>query len=182
MADRLAHALAAVDRGLAVFALPPGGRRPEPGWQQRITREADRVRRWVDAGHNLGVGCRASGVVGLDLDLHDDDRDGTAVFAALCARHGQCWPDTLAVATPHGGQHMYFRVSPRRIVLSTSGGRSGLGPGIDTRGPGRRSGGYLLAPGSVVADGPYVITRDSPITELPTWLAALLTTVWTPPG
>lgn len=161
-------ALAAAARGLALFALPPGGRRPAPGWQRRTTTDPQRVAVMAAAG-NLGVGCRASDVVGIDLDRRGGDVDGIAAFAATCASSGECWPDTFTVRTPHG-LHLYF-AARGRPVLSRSGGRSGLGPGIDTRGPGRHAGGYLLAPGSCVAALPYVITRDVPVAPLPTWLA-----------
>ena len=45
------------------------------------------ARTWPD-GANIGVGCRASGVIGLDLDRHDGGPDGVAVFAALCRVYG----------------------------------------------------------------------------------------------
>ncbi|WP_367621056.1 bifunctional DNA primase/polymerase [Streptomyces olivoreticuli] len=57
---------------------------------------------------------------------------------------------------------------------SSSGGRTALGPGIDIRGPGRRSGGYLVGPGSVVGGIPYVIARDVPVLPLPAWIAVRL--------
>ena len=38
---------------------------------------------WPD-GANIGVGCRASNIVGIDLDRHDSGPDGIATFAALC--------------------------------------------------------------------------------------------------
>ncbi|WP_030888190.1 bifunctional DNA primase/polymerase [Streptomyces sp. NRRL S-1868] len=57
-----------------------------------------------------------------------------------------------------------------RPVLSSSGGRAGLGPGIDVRGPGRRTGGYLIGPGSVVHGARYTLTCDLPPAELPTWV------------
>jgi hypothetical protein len=52
------------------------------------------------------------------------------------------------------------------------------GPGIDIRGPGRRSGGYLIGPGSIVNGTPYTITHDAEIQPLPAWLADLLTPAW----
>ncbi|AYF78162.1 hypothetical protein D7D52_34905 [Nocardia yunnanensis] len=174
MNDRIPLALAAIGHGLAVFDLPPGEKRAGPGWQQRTTTDPEQVRRWLAAGCNLGVGCRASAVVGLDLDRHGDDADGVAGFGALCARQGQPWPVTLTTGTPRAGLHLYFRVPADLEVFSTSGGTAGLGPGIDTRGPGRRLGGYLLAPGSVVQAGPYVLARNCPIADLPAWLASLL--------
>jgi hypothetical protein len=169
----VAAAQTAVDLGLAVFALPPGGRRPEPGWHHRCTTDPAPVQKMLAAGHNIGVGCRASDVVGIDLDQHPDV-DGAAAFAVLCAAHRAGWPDTLTVATPHGGQHLYFRAG-RRPIASTSGRRSPLGVGVDVRGPGRRFGGYLVAPGSVIDGLPYTVGRDTAIQDLPAWLAAVLT-------
>ena len=172
-------ALAAAARGLALFPLPPEGRVPVPGWQRQCTTDPDRMRAMVAAG-NVGVGCRASDVVGLDLDRHPGLPDGVARFAALCDRYAagpdsDGWPDTLTVVTPSGagGQHLYFRANGLPIG-SASGDRSPLGPGIDVRGPGRLSGGYLVGPGSTIAGRPYVIVRDTVIRDLPAWLADLL--------
>jgi hypothetical protein len=161
---------ALIGRGLAVFPLRPAGRRAAPGWQDRCTSDPELVYRRWRPGDNIGAGCRASNVVGLDLDR----AGGAATFAAVCAAHGQPWPDTLTVRTPHGGLHLYFRAPAGRVIASSSGGRAGLGPGVDVRGPGRRSGGYLVGPGFVVDGTPYVITRDTAIQALPRWLADLL--------
>lgn len=164
--------VAAAGRGLALFPLPAGGRRPDPGWHQACTTDPDAVRRLWAAG-NVGVGCRACNVVGLDLDRRPG-LDGIAAFDRACAAAGKPWPDTLTVATPSGGRHLYFRAGGRPIA-STSDCRSPLGPGIDTRGPGHRYGGYLVGPGSRVSAGAYVLARDVPIAALPAWLATLLT-------
>jgi Bifunctional DNA primase/polymerase, N-terminal/Protein of unknown function (DUF664) len=86
------------------------------------------ARTWPD-GANIGVGCRASGVIGLDLDRHDGGPDGVAVFAALCRVYGQPWPDTLTVATPHDGRHLYFGIPPGTAAASTIS----RWPGIDIR-------------------------------------------------
>jgi hypothetical protein len=169
---------AAVARGLAVFAIPPRGNRPAaPGWQQRATLDPDEIARTWRLGDNIGVGCWRSQIVGLDLDVAGEHTpvDGVETLAALCAEHAQPWPDTLTVATPSGGRHLYFRCPPGRIVTSSSGQNSPLGPGIDVRGPGRGGrGGYLIGPGSNRVDGRYTITRDLPITTLPGWLTDLL--------
>jgi hypothetical protein len=154
-------------RGLAVFPLPPGGRRPDrPGWQDRCLTDPEEVRRvWVP-GDNVGVGCRASRVLALDLDR--DRVDGVETFRALCATHGQPWPLTLTTRTAHHGLHLFFRAQSGSVYAPAS--RGVLGPGIDIRGPGRRTGGYLIGPGSVVDGRRYRITRDVPIAALPGWL------------
>src|SRR6266568_4804959 len=40
---------------------------------------------------NVGVGCRASSVVGLDLDRHAGGPDGVAAFARFCADLDAAW-------------------------------------------------------------------------------------------
>ncbi|MEU8543098.1 bifunctional DNA primase/polymerase [Streptomyces sp. NPDC048717] len=55
-------------------------------------------------------------------------------------------------------------------IGSSSGERSPLGPGIDVRGPGRRSGGYVVGPGYVVDGQPYYVEINAPIEPLPAWI------------
>ncbi|MCZ4124966.1 bifunctional DNA primase/polymerase [Streptomyces sp. H39-S7] len=167
-ASTTAAALDLTRRGLAVFALPPGGRRPDAGgWSSRCWTDPGEVQRLWCEGDNIGVGCRASHLVGLDLDV---DGAGQDVLAALAACLGEPWPDTLTVATPSQGAHLYFRAPPGCSIASVSGGRTALGPGVDVRGPGLGSGGYLIGPGSVVDGIRYVIERDLPVQPLPHWI------------
>ncbi|WP_329203902.1 bifunctional DNA primase/polymerase [Streptomyces sp. NBC_01435] len=164
----LAAARTAVGRGLAVFPLPIGGRIPEPGWQRQATLFPEQLPELL-AGRGVGIGCRASNAVVLDLDVHADE-DGPGVLAALANRLGETVPETFAVATPSGGRHLYFRAPMGCTIGSVSGGRTALGPGIDVRGPGRRSGGYLVGPGSLIDGRPYTIVRDVPVAPLPDWI------------
>ncbi|HEY3958711.1 MAG TPA: bifunctional DNA primase/polymerase, partial [Streptosporangiaceae bacterium] len=122
------------------------------------------------AGSNTGVGCRASSIVGLDLDRHEGKPDGVASFARLCGEHGAGWPSTFTVATPSGGLHLYFRVSPGEGLASVIGWL----PGVDVRGPGRKAGGYLAGPGSITPAGQYVIAAGIEAAPLPRWLSPLL--------
>ncbi len=157
-------------RGLAVFPLPPGSKRAAPGWHRQCTTDPAAASRWP-ARSNTGVGCRASAIVGIDLDRHPGKPDGVASFARLAGEHGPGWPSTFTVATPSGGLHLYFAVPAGLAVPSIVG----IWPGVDTRGPGLRTGGYLAGPGSVVGGRRYEIARDDPVAELPGWLAALVT-------
>lgn len=153
-----------------MFPLPPGSKEAAPGWHRQCTTDLTVAARWP-AGSNTGVGCRASSVVGLDLDRHAGKPDGVASFARLCGEHGEGWPSTFTVATPSGGGlHLYFRVS------AVDGFASVIGwlPGVDIRGPGRKAGGYLAGPGSVTAAGRYVIAADVEVAPVPRWLSLLL--------
>ena len=156
-------------RGLAVFPLPPGSKEAPPGWQRRCTTDPAVIARWP-AVSNTGIGCRSSSIVGLDLDRHPGKPDGVASFARLAGEHGAGWPSTFTVATPSGGLHLYFRVS------AGDGFASAIGwlPGVDIRGPGRKTGGYLAGPGSVTAAGRYVVAADVEVAPLPRWLYPLL--------
>lgn len=166
-----AAAVAALcERDLVVFALPPEAKRAEYGWNDRLLHADTVCARWRD-GDNVAVACRASGVVGIDLDLK---HDGPARFAEVCAAAGRAWPQTFTVDTPSGGQHLYFRAPADRIVASYSGAASPLGLGIDVRAPGRRLGSYLAGPGSVIGGRAYRIALDLPIMPLPHWLTAIL--------
>lgn len=184
MSPDLGQVAAAVARGLAVFPLPPGGRVPEPGWQRQATVDVDALPELLADGRNVGVGCRASRVVVLDLDVHHaagPARSGLqALRAQLEARGISGWPETFTTATPSGGLHLYFSVGADCTIGSFSGARSPLGPGIDVRGPGRRSGGYVVGPGSTVHGLPYRIASDRPLAALPDWIAERLTTPTTP--
>lgn len=158
---------AALARGLAVFPIPAGQRKAPPGWQRHASADPDRP--WP-VGSNIGIGCRASGVVVLDLD-RKHGVDGVATLEQLRIEHDGQRPRTFTVATAHDGRHLYFTAPPRHVVINTIGR---LGPGIDVRAPGRTSGGYVVGPGSVVDGRPYDIDADLPIAALPDWLLPLL--------
>ncbi|MEV3925872.1 bifunctional DNA primase/polymerase [Actinomadura coerulea] len=170
----------AVALGLAVFPLPPGAKAPAPsGWQRAATADPARIRATWPTGANVGVGCWRSNVVVLDLDVpgagHRTNVAGADSLVAACDAHGQPWPDTLTVATPSGGRHLYYAAPKGVMIGSTSGGKTALGEGIDTRGPGAGGrGGYSVGPGSIVDGRAYEIERNRPMAVLPDWITALL--------
>ncbi|MBZ9888105.1 AAA family ATPase [Mesorhizobium sp. BR1-1-3] len=77
----------------------------------------------------------------LDLDTHDGN-DGHVWLAAMEKKHGAL-PDTARAATANGGTHIFFS------HVDGVRNRAAIAPGVDTRG----DGGYVLAPGSAMADG-----------------------------
>lgn len=180
MAAPTPNPLAVAARGLAVFPLPPGAKRPAPtGWQRAATSDPGRIRAGWPTGANIGVGCWRSGVVVLDLDVpgpgHRTLVSGADSLAAACRQHGRPWPETLTVRTPSGGRHLYYAAPEGVVIGSTSGGTTALGEGIDTRGPGAGGrGGYVLGPGSRVGGRAYTVVQDGPMAPLPGWIAEML--------
>lgn len=104
---------------------------------------------WGDRHPGAVVGAPTGEQMGawvLDVDVHKDD-DGNVIngyetIAALEDIHGDL-PRTAVAKTAGGGEHHYFRYTPG--VRN----RGKLGPGLDVRG----AGGYVVMPGSVLADG-----------------------------
>ena len=98
-------AAAVTRRGLAVFPLPAGSKAAAPGWHRRCTADLELLARTWPDGANVGVGCRASGITGVDLDRHGGP----------------------------GGLHLYFTVPARLVVPSVAGIWPGVdtrGPGL----------------------------------------------------
>jgi hypothetical protein len=149
------------------------------GWEQRATRDPDLVRQWWRSrAFNVGIATGPSNLVVLDLDAAHGQNPpppwsaathGRDVLADLAAGAGQPYPGgTYTVRTPTGGLHLYFR-APAGPELRNTAGR--IGWHIDSRG----TGGYIVAAGSVRAEGLYRVIRRDPIAALPAWLIPLLT-------
>ncbi|MBZ9921479.1 bifunctional DNA primase/polymerase [Mesorhizobium sp. BR1-1-7] len=104
----------------------------------------------------------------LDLDTHDG-KDGHVWLAEMEAKHGPL-PDTARASTANGGTHIFFR------HVDGVRNRAAIAPGVDTRG----DGGYILAPGSRMADGRAYrwLNHDDhglpPFAEAPQWLLDLV--------
>jgi hypothetical protein len=121
---------------------------------------------FADGLWNIGVGCKLSGLLGID-----EDRPGA--FAEFAAAVGEAIPPTFAVGTAKG-QHYYFRQDDG-APLGNGRGRL-AGNGIDVRGGGAGNGGFLVGPGSVHATGIVYTPVDpaAPILPVPGWLAEAL--------
>lgn len=177
--------LAAVDRGWPCFPLRPSAKLPAVDrWEQRAIRDPARVRAFL-AQHpraNLGVACGPAGLLVVDCDAGKGDpppewalpgiRDGADVLMELAERlGGPRWfdvVDTFTVSTPSGGSHYYFGVQESVTLRNTAGK---LGWCVDTR----ASGGYVVAPGSMVDGRPYTVLHDGAVRPAPSWLVRLLT-------
>lgn len=97
----------------------------------------------------------------LDIDVQ---HDGHITLAALLDEHGDL-PATLSASTPSGGTHYYFKHQ------AGVRNRGAVGEGVDVRG----DGGYVISPGSVMADGrSYRWDNDLEPAEAPAWLLALV--------
>ncbi|MCC5946914.1 MAG: bifunctional DNA primase/polymerase [Nitriliruptoraceae bacterium] len=114
------------------------------------TTDPDRIIDWWEAVPTYNVGIATGAVSGLVVI--DVDPGGEPTMHELVREHGPL-PRAVAVHTPRGGMHGYYRHPGIRVPCSAGK----LGTGVDVRG----DGGYVLAPPSVVNDAPYQ-WRDQP--------------------
>lgn len=166
------------------------------------TRDPALIERWWGSNPRMGVGISTgpADLLVVDLDCHTDAppsehshvlpafsvpeerlktvRNGLDSFRVLMQTlDGEDFSDgerTLAVRTPSGGMHLYFR-TPRQTTwrCSTGGNRKGVALGwqLDVR----AHGGYIIAPGNRVAAGGYEpVGACRQPARLPGWLAGAL--------
>lgn len=132
-------------RGFAVFPVKAGDKRPplvKRGFYA-ASRDPVDIERWWSLFPEANIGVRTgNGLAVIDVD----PRNGGDIPDWL--------PTTLAVHTPAGGYHFYYRVDG---PVRCSSGK--LGAGIDVK----ADGGYVLAPPSRRADGEYTWSKTDPV-------------------
>lgn len=145
-----------------------GQKIPKSGGLYQATTNLQTIDDWWDKYPDAMIGIptgSASGYVAIDID-NDPGKgiEGLFEWKKLEDKYG---PITLTgtVVTPRGGKHYYFKI-PKGVVIKNSA--SSLAPGIDIRG----EGGYIIAGGSIRADGKRYVCEQPLNTsvEIPDWL------------
>ena len=125
-----------------MFPLKNGSKQPAVKWEQYLTGKPteQELSEWKAAGYeNYAVVCGAvsNNLVILDFESPDDAK-------AFFSGWDKLLEQTLVVATPHGGYHVYFildKAPPRRKIRIFGNEHP-----VDLLG----EGGYAVAPGSVI--------------------------------
>ncbi len=172
-------ALALATRGLAVFPLLPGTKRPlTANGFKAATTGPERVREWWTETPDANIGVATgniSSITVLDVDVKEG-KQGDVSLAELTEQYGDL-PITPKQETWSGGAQYVFAYAPG---VRNSAGK--LGEGLDVRG----DGGYIVVPPSIVSeDGrtgeyvwePYAGLDDTPFSPMPEWMIARLTVI-----
>lgn len=110
---------------------------------------------------NIGV---ATGIPSNCIVIDLDPRNGSDASIAKLKAQGFVFPPTVAARTANGGTHFYYAYEP-----SLKNSKSVLAPGIDVK----TTGGYVVAPPSVLDGGKRYSWLNSPLGEnfpkLPQW-------------
>ena len=146
-----------LERGWFVFPVQPSKKIPYKGfaWKEKSTNDVEKIRKVLAhpayEGCNWALDCGKSNIFVVDVDTKKNG------FESL--RNLQSLDANFVVKTPSGGAHYYFVGAGPNSVEK-------LGPGIDTRG----SAGYVLIPGSKIADKSYELISSDGIAEIPQWI------------
>lgn len=145
--DNIDIALKIANRGIPTFPADPLTKRPMVAdWPNVATTDNRAIeklwRRFPDAVPAIVTGAR-SGLAVIDLDRgHGDERDGITALEGLGLKVRDV--SHVRIRTPSGGQHIYVAWED-----GITNAASHLPHGIDIRG----EGGYVIAPGAIMADG-----------------------------
>jgi hypothetical protein len=196
----LGVALQAQARGFHIFPVTPGDKTPHRlagyrdaagafhGWGETATNDLNQIIHFwtqVDPNANVGIACRPSQLLVVDLDkpkepwklngtewayLHQGYGPyvtGMELFEEMIWKNNAAWPVTYTVQTGSGGIHLYYRWPESWPHTSQASPVKGV---IDVRGNGGQWGGYVLAEGCVTSSGPYVPVDSATCSLPPEWI------------
>ena len=126
------------------------------------TTDEKAILRWWAKWPTANIGIRTGPESGLWM-LGPDGAQGIADLEALETKFGPL-PRTAKNQSGSGGRHYYFRFPPDGSKIPLR--KNHRGTKIDVRG----DGGYVVAPPSVNANGPYVWLDDFELSYAPPWL------------
>lgn len=146
---QLQYALSYIKLGFSIFPLKPRSKIPltKNGFKD-ATKDIAQVKRWWTETPNANIGIATGKISGnlfvIDFDIDEDKGiNGYHAFLDYCRENNVQFPDTVIAITGRKGSHWYYR-SDREV-----GSRTGIIEGVDLRG----NGGYVVAPGSIHANG-----------------------------
>ena len=162
---------AAAGRGWRLFPVEVSGKLPlVKGWPEAATTDLVQLEAWAHLYRACNWGLATGSASGLAV-IDVDGVEGRASLAVL-ERQGFTLPVTLTVTTGRadGGEHRYYRPPSGVDIHNDQSGK--IGPHIDVRG----TGGFVVIPPSIHESGKQYrfIDPDSPIADLPRWVAERL--------
>jgi hypothetical protein len=200
----LRAAINAQARGFHVFPVARMGKVPHRlagSWGETATSDLNQIIHFwtqVDPHANVGIACKPSQLLVIDLDQAKEDwnlvgTDWAYVHQAYGPRvSGEAlidemhfkladgsderdgeYTETYNVRTGSGGLHLYYWWPEHWPRISQASPVKGV---VDVRGNGGQWGGYVLAEGSVTASGPYTPSEANgwPLRLPPTWIRKLV--------
>lgn len=204
----LEAAMTAGRMGLSIFPVARGQKIPHPAagkWGETATNDPWQIMRFwsnVDPYANIGVACKPSELLVVDLDQAKEDYklrgteyeylhsvygprvSGEEVFDEMAYKlydedgDADSCLNTLTVRTGSGGLHLYYRWPAHWPTISQASPVKGI---VDVRGNGGQYGGYVLGAGSETEAGVYTVEQPYAIELPPRWIRRLVAEKPAPP-
>lgn len=200
MTTQLLAAMAAQRLGFHIFPVAVGAKVPHRlagSWGETATNDFNQIAHFwtnVDPAANIGVACKPSNLLVVDLDIAKEDWNlkktewahlhavwgervnGEDLFDEMRFQLDDEQSDpygTYVVQTGSGGLHLYYQWPAHWPRISQASPVKGV---VDVRGNGGQWGGYVLGEGSVTDAGPYLPPYGSgvPVALPPKWIRQLV--------
>lgn len=152
-----------IDKGLKIFPVVRDGKTPMiENWQNECSCDYFQVLYWYTncKGCNWGLPCTPNDLFVLDLDRHDEDKDGVVNFGKLLNDIGLSAEDinTMIQRTPSDGIHVIFKSDDDLSKVNGLANAFPNYPGIDLR---NRN--YIVVEPSCINSRIYeFLTKDEP--------------------
>ena len=141
-----------IDKGLKIFPIVPNGKTPLiENWQTECSCDYFQVLYWYNScpNCNWGLPCTPNDIFVLDLDVHDENKNGVLNFGKLIDKllTDEEYDNfsTCEQITPSGGNHIIFKTDDELKNVSNSSNVFEDYPGIDIR-----TDGYILVEPSTI--------------------------------
>lgn len=154
-----------IKNGLKIMPVRQNAKLPVlNAWNKECSSDYKQVTYWYEHNHNFnwGLPCFENNLFVIDLDRHDEQKDGVMYFEKLCKDLGIDYPETMMQKTPSNGIHLIFQSND--ILRDVNGISNAFQdyPGIDLR---NRN--YIVVEPSVINGNKYEFLNDLPPMPMP---------------
>lgn len=142
-----------INNGLKIFPVQSNGKTPLiPKWQEDCSCELMQVLYWYETapGCNWALPATQNNLFIIDLDVHDENKNGIQYFKKLMEDIGLSNMDTIKQETPSGGMHLIFKTDEDLKQVPNCSNAFEHYPGIDIR-----TDGYIVVEPSVINGKEY---------------------------
>lgn len=152
-----------IDKGIKIIPIQPNNKIPMISkWNEECSSDFMQILYWYESNHdmNFAIPCFENNLFVIDLDRHDEDKDGVVNFGKLLNDIGLGAEDinTMIQRTPSDGIHVIFKSDDDLSKVNGLANAFPDYPGIDLR---NRN--YIVAEPSCINGRIYeFLTKDEP--------------------
>ena len=154
-----------IENGLKIFPIIENSKLPRiKAWNEDCSCELMQVLYYYENNKNgnWALPCYENNLFVIDLDRHDENKDGVVFFEKLCNDLGIEKIETLKQTTPSGGVHLIFQSNEVLRQIEGVANAFPQYPGIDLRNKN-----YIVVEPSQINGVPYKFENNLPPMPMP---------------